>query len=107
MNSHIHKEDFPTRFDTASRVADIVGLFPSTGDIDSTTFMSSPLVARFFTGSLLTVARFFKGSLLTVALFFMCPLLTVARIFMGSLLTVARFLKGSLLTVASSSCVHF
>lgn len=25
MNSHIHKEDFPTRFDTASRVADIVG----------------------------------------------------------------------------------
>jgi hypothetical protein len=27
MNSHIHKEDFPTRFDTASRVADIVGLF--------------------------------------------------------------------------------
>jgi hypothetical protein len=31
MNSHIHKEDFPTRFDTASRVADIVGLFSPTG----------------------------------------------------------------------------
>ena len=27
MNSHIHKDDFPTRFDTALRVADIVGLF--------------------------------------------------------------------------------
>jgi hypothetical protein len=27
MNSHIHKEDFPTRFDTALRVADIVGSF--------------------------------------------------------------------------------
>lgn len=34
MNSHIHKEDFPTRFDTASRVADIVGLFPPTSDFD-------------------------------------------------------------------------
>jgi hypothetical protein len=29
MNSHIHKEDFPTRFDTASRVADIVRFFLS------------------------------------------------------------------------------
>ena len=29
MNSHIHKEDFPTRFDTALKVADIVGFFPS------------------------------------------------------------------------------
>jgi hypothetical protein len=28
-NSHIQKEDFPTRFDTASRVADIVGSLPS------------------------------------------------------------------------------
>ena len=28
MNSHIQKEDFPTRFDTASRVADIVGSSP-------------------------------------------------------------------------------
>ena len=27
-NSHIHKEDFPTRFDTALKVADIVCLFP-------------------------------------------------------------------------------
>lgn len=40
MNSHIHKEDFPTRFDTASRVADIVRLFPPTasGDIVPITF---------------------------------------------------------------------
>ena len=30
MNSHIHKEDFPTWFDTALRLADIVGLL-STG----------------------------------------------------------------------------
>jgi hypothetical protein len=29
MNSHVHKEDFPTRFDTASRVANIVGSFPT------------------------------------------------------------------------------
>ena len=29
MNSHIHKEDFPTRFDTALKVADIVRHFPS------------------------------------------------------------------------------
>ena len=32
MNSHIHKEDFPTRFDTASKVADIVRLFTPAGD---------------------------------------------------------------------------
>jgi hypothetical protein len=29
MNSHILKEDFPTRFDTASRVADIVSFLPT------------------------------------------------------------------------------
>jgi hypothetical protein len=28
MNSHINKEDFPTRFDTASKVADIVRFLP-------------------------------------------------------------------------------
>ena len=28
-NSHINKEDFPTRFDTASKVANIVSLFPT------------------------------------------------------------------------------
>ena len=55
MNSHIHKDDFPTRFDTASRVADIVGLFFSSlpGDIIYSLLSSwaSPLVAYFFTGS--------------------------------------------------------
>ena len=61
MNSHIHKEDFPTRFDTASRVADIVGLFPAVGDIRSS------LVSVGFTsgGSLLHVLHlwwhFFTG----------------------------------------------
>jgi hypothetical protein len=29
VNSHIKKEDFPTRFDTASLVADIVSLLPT------------------------------------------------------------------------------
>ena len=32
MNSHIQKEDFPTRFDTASKVADIVSHFPLIGN---------------------------------------------------------------------------
>lgn len=44
MNSHIHKEDFPTRFDTALRVADIVGLFPSDRRQFSFVFRS-PLLA--------------------------------------------------------------
>src|SRR5271168_2371094 len=34
-NLHIHKEDFPTRFDTASRIADIVGSFRFVGGISS------------------------------------------------------------------------
>ena len=35
MNSHIQKEDFPTRFDTALRVANIVGSSPSAGNTSS------------------------------------------------------------------------
>lgn len=54
MNSHIHKEDFPTRFDTASRVADIVcfplirwqNSLPTSWDhISLSSFMGSHLVA--------------------------------------------------------------
>jgi hypothetical protein len=56
-NSHIHKEDFPTRFDTASRVADIVGLFFRLATSISSllrvhldgSLMVSPLVAYYFT----------------------------------------------------------
>ena len=54
VNSHIHKEDFPTRFDTASKVADIVR-FPITGDTPMSTSIhllswASPLVALFRLG---------------------------------------------------------
>ena len=43
VNSYLNKEDFPTRFDTASRVADIV----------SNIFMSWPLVGERFFSSFL------------------------------------------------------
>ena len=53
MNSHIHKEDFPTRFDTASRVADIVGSLPTNWRLNlqpsSSVYMGSLLVTLFFT----------------------------------------------------------
>jgi hypothetical protein len=51
MNSHIHKEDFPTRFDTASKVADIVGPFLHGFHLrwPSSTW-ASPLVALFYMG---------------------------------------------------------
>jgi hypothetical protein len=42
MNSHIQKEDFPTRFDTASRVADIVSFFSSTVRTTSLFSWASP-----------------------------------------------------------------
>ena len=57
-NSHIHKEDFPTRFDTALKVADIVGIFPTTRKTFPPMSLTSgglmffhgdpPLVAPFF-----------------------------------------------------------
>jgi hypothetical protein len=87
MNSHIHKEDFPTRFDTASKVADIVRSFPVSGHL-LFLFMSftsggllsswvsllvtpssraSLLVTCHFTGSLLVTCHF-MGSLLVTQL---------------------------------------
>lgn len=46
-NSHIQKEDFPTRFDTASRVADIVRSSPIRWQNTSILFMGSHLVALY------------------------------------------------------------
>ena len=61
MNSHIKKEDFPTRFDTASRVADIVRFFLTDRRLHAlhlhglhlwwlTSSWVSPLVAFIFMG---------------------------------------------------------
>ena len=50
MNSHIQKEDFPTRFDTASRVADIVGSSPFGWRRFSSTSMGFILVPYFLYG---------------------------------------------------------
>jgi hypothetical protein len=53
MNSHIHKEDFPTQFDTASKVADIVGLLSAAQLHYPRCFLTtwaSPLVVLFFMG---------------------------------------------------------
>ena len=71
-NSHILKEDFPTRFDTALKVADIVGSFPSDRRLLSS--WASLLVGSFLRGShfwwpsssweSLLVTHFFKSSLL-------------------------------------------
>ena len=47
MNSHIQKEDFPTRFDTASRVADIVGSPPATSLFNFSSFAVSKSFATF------------------------------------------------------------
>jgi hypothetical protein len=52
MNSHINKEDFPTRFDTASKVADIVR-FPIPGDTSISTFLTSTFMGFTSGGSFL------------------------------------------------------
>jgi hypothetical protein len=50
MNSHINKDDFPTRFDTALRVADVVGLFLLSGDKLLPSWASLLVGSSFLTG---------------------------------------------------------
>ena len=68
MNSHIQKEDFPTRFDTASRVADIVGSsFPPASKSSSLFLLYSPhLVALLYSPHLVVLFYGFTSRGLTI-----------------------------------------